>query len=121
MIEGLHGFQKMSKIASSKALVIRVNLVFLALFFVVYVALFLQPSASVYYQNTAVSLIRCSFRDCHLKGKVRLSLAWSLFVYVINVHFHIGLMYVLGYIFSNSVDSMSLFTLYLFRWMMELR
>lgn len=73
MIEGLHGFQKMSKIASSKALVIRVNLVFLALFFVVYVALFLQPSASVYYQNAGVSIIRCSFRDCHHKGKVRLS------------------------------------------------
>lgn len=87
MIEGLHGFQKMSKIASSKALVIRVNLVFLALFFVVYVALFLQPSASVYYQNAGVSIIRCSFRDCHHKGKVRLSLAWPLFVYVINVHF----------------------------------
>ncbi|XP_061998898.1 UDP-glucuronate:xylan alpha-glucuronosyltransferase 2-like [Rosa rugosa] len=69
MIEGL-GFQKMSKIASSKALVIRVNLVFLALFFVVYAALLLQPAATIYYQNAAVSLIRCSFRDCHQNGKV---------------------------------------------------
>ncbi|XP_004291114.1 PREDICTED: UDP-glucuronate:xylan alpha-glucuronosyltransferase 2 isoform X1 [Fragaria vesca subsp. vesca] len=69
MIEG-NGFQKLSKIASSKALVIRVNLVFLALFFVVYAGLLLQPSATIYYQNAAVSLLRCSFSDCHQKGKV---------------------------------------------------
>ena len=71
MTEG-HGFQKLSKIASSKALVIRVNLVFLALFFVVYAGLLLQPAATVYYQNAAVSLIKCSFSDCHQNGKVRI-------------------------------------------------
>ncbi|CAK9188470.1 unnamed protein product [Ilex paraguariensis] len=51
----------------SKALVIRVNLVFLAFFLLVYAALLLRPSSSVYHENAA-SLVRCSLRECHHKG-----------------------------------------------------
>ncbi|PPS11788.1 hypothetical protein GOBAR_AA08881 [Gossypium barbadense] len=50
----------------SKALVIRINLVFIAFFLVIYASLLLQPSSSLYFQNAA-SLVRCSFRECHHK------------------------------------------------------
>lgn len=65
MGEGL-GLQKMMKATASKALVIRMNLVFLAFFFIIYVGLFLQPSSSIYFENAA-SLVRCSLRECHHK------------------------------------------------------
>jgi len=58
--------QKLVKTAPSKALVIRINLVCLAIFLVVYAALLLQPSSSVYFENAA-SLVRCSLRECHHK------------------------------------------------------
>ncbi|KAL5777780.1 hypothetical protein ACOSP7_010706 [Xanthoceras sorbifolium] len=60
------GVQKMMKATASKALVIRINLLFLALFLIIYVGLFLQPSSSVYFENAA-SLVRCSLRECHHK------------------------------------------------------
>ena len=67
MMEGHAGLQKMMKATSFKsAMVIRINLVLIALFFVVYAALLLQPSSSVYYENAA-SLIRCSLRECNHK------------------------------------------------------
>ncbi|XAR64032.1 Glucuronosyltransferase [Bertholletia excelsa] len=47
----------------SKALVIRINLLFLALFLVIYAGLLLRPSLSVYHD----ALIRCSLRECHNK------------------------------------------------------
>ncbi|KAL9330587.1 hypothetical protein ACSQ67_000197 [Phaseolus vulgaris] len=58
--------QKLVKTAPSKALVIRINLFCLAIFLVVYAALLLQPSSSVYFENAA-SLVRCSLRECHHK------------------------------------------------------
>ncbi|XP_002510223.2 UDP-glucuronate:xylan alpha-glucuronosyltransferase 2 isoform X1 [Ricinus communis] len=63
-----HGFslQKIVKTTPSKALVIRINLVFLAFFLVIYASLLLRPSSSVYFDNAA-SLVRCSLRECHHK------------------------------------------------------
>ncbi|KAK5831834.1 UDP-glucuronate:xylan alpha-glucuronosyltransferase 2 isoform X1 [Gossypium arboreum] len=60
------GLQKIIKAAPSKALVIRINLVFLAFFLVIYASLLLRPSSSAYFQNAA-SLVRCSLRECHHK------------------------------------------------------
>lgn len=60
--------QKLLKAAPSKALVIRINLVCLAIFLVVYATLLLRPSSSVYFENAA-SLVRCSLRECHHKGE----------------------------------------------------
>ncbi|XP_010926388.2 UDP-glucuronate:xylan alpha-glucuronosyltransferase 2 isoform X1 [Elaeis guineensis] len=54
------------KAAASKALVIKINLAFLAFFLVAYIALLFQPSI-LRHENSA-SLVRyCSFRDCHMK------------------------------------------------------
>ncbi|XP_021898607.1 UDP-glucuronate:xylan alpha-glucuronosyltransferase 2 [Carica papaya] len=50
----------------SKALIIRLNLIFLVFFFLVYAALLLRPSSSLYFYNAA-SLVRCSLRECHHK------------------------------------------------------
>ncbi|KAK9269983.1 hypothetical protein L1049_025556 [Liquidambar formosana] len=58
--------QKMMKATPSKSLVIRINLVFLAFFLLVYAALLLRPSLSAYHENAA-SLVRCSLRECHHK------------------------------------------------------
>ncbi|CAN0922298.1 UDP-glucuronate:xylan alpha-glucuronosyltransferase 2 [Linum grandiflorum] len=67
MPEGMMmSFQKtMMKLAAapSKALIIRLNLAFIALFLVAYTALFLRPSSSLYFKN-AGSLVRCSLRNC---------------------------------------------------------
>ena len=65
MGEGL-GLQKIIKAIPSKALVIRINLVFLAFFLIIYASLLLRPSSSVYFENAA-SLVRCSLRECHHK------------------------------------------------------
>lgn len=62
-MEGL-GLPKLMK-ATPKALV-KINLVFLALFLVVYAALLLRPNSSLYFEN-AGSLVRCSLRECHHK------------------------------------------------------
>ncbi|KAK4415438.1 UDP-glucuronate:xylan alpha-glucuronosyltransferase 2 [Sesamum alatum] len=59
-------FTKMIKSASAKALIIRINLVFLAFFLILYTILLLCMSASDYHQQ-ATSLVRCSFCDCHHK------------------------------------------------------
>ncbi|XP_061343166.1 UDP-glucuronate:xylan alpha-glucuronosyltransferase 2 isoform X2 [Gastrolobium bilobum] len=58
--------EKMLKTVPSKALVTRINLVFLLVFLVVYATLLLRPSSSVYFENAA-SLVRCSLRECHHK------------------------------------------------------
>nr|GMD89001.1 UDP-glucuronate:xylan alpha-glucuronosyltransferase 2-like isoform X1 [Ipomoea batatas] len=50
--------------APSKALVIRINLVLLAGFLIVYAALLLRPSSSLYHENAA-SFLSCSLRECH--------------------------------------------------------
>lgn len=55
-----------AKALPSKSLVIRINLVFLAVFFVIYALLLLRPSSS-YYHESAVSFVRCSLRQCHHK------------------------------------------------------
>ncbi|KAH7849254.1 hypothetical protein Vadar_015286 [Vaccinium darrowii] len=57
-----------TKAIPSKSLVIRINLVFLALFFVIYAFLLLRPSSS-YYHESAASLVRCSLRQCHHKAE----------------------------------------------------
>ncbi|WCJ35412.1 plant glycogenin-like starch initiation protein 2 [Euphorbia peplus] len=56
------GIQKMMRSTSSKTVVTRLNLVFLAVFIVIYGVLLLQPSSSL---DNAASLVRCSLRDCH--------------------------------------------------------
>lgn len=58
------------KAAPSKALVIRINLLFLAFFLVVYAALLLRPLSSDYHAN-AVSLVRCSLSECQRLNQVR--------------------------------------------------
>ncbi|KAK6160722.1 hypothetical protein DH2020_004103 [Rehmannia glutinosa] len=58
--------KKMIKATSAKALIIRINLVFLAFFLILYVILLLCPSASDYHQRAA-SLVKCSLRECHHK------------------------------------------------------
>ncbi|KAL7155069.1 hypothetical protein ABFS83_03G049300 [Erythranthe nasuta] len=58
--------KKMMKSTSSKAMIIRINLVFLAFFLLLYIILLLCPSASDYHHRAA-SLVRCSFLDCHHK------------------------------------------------------
>ncbi|XP_022752321.1 UDP-glucuronate:xylan alpha-glucuronosyltransferase 2-like [Durio zibethinus] len=65
MGEGL-GLQKIIQATPSKSLVIRINLVFLALFLVIYASLLLRQSSSVYFENAA-SLVRCTLRECHHK------------------------------------------------------
>ncbi|KAJ8772380.1 hypothetical protein K2173_027557 [Erythroxylum novogranatense] len=55
-MEGL-GLQKIMKVAPSKSLVIRINLVFLAFFLIIYASLLLSPSSSAYFENAA-SLVR---------------------------------------------------------------
>ncbi|KAK8513844.1 hypothetical protein V6N11_029115 [Hibiscus sabdariffa] len=60
-----HGLQKLMKTTPSKALV-RINLVFIAFFLLVYGALLLGPNSSLYFQNAA-SVVRCSLRECHHK------------------------------------------------------
>ncbi|CAL1396072.1 unnamed protein product [Linum trigynum] len=71
MGEGAIGFQKtmMMKYYSfvpSKALLIRLNLVAIALFLSAYAALVLRPSSSLYFENAGV-LVRCSLRNCQGK------------------------------------------------------
>ncbi|KAL4566232.1 hypothetical protein LXL04_030344 [Taraxacum kok-saghyz] len=58
----------MWKVAPSKSLVIKTNLVFLSCFLVIYATLLLRSStttSSVYHGNAAY--VRCSLRDCHHK------------------------------------------------------
>ncbi|KAL7596139.1 UDP-glucuronate:xylan alpha-glucuronosyltransferase 2 isoform X1 [Lactuca sativa] len=57
----------MWKVTPSKSLVIRINLVFLSCFLVIYATLLLRPSASSVYHENAASYVRCSLRDCHHK------------------------------------------------------
>ncbi|KAJ7958149.1 Hexosyltransferase [Quillaja saponaria] len=68
MLRMTEGFtlQRMMKTTPSKALVIRLNLVFFAFFLIMYAALLLRPSSSIYFENAA-SLVRCSLRECHHK------------------------------------------------------
>ncbi|XLU24774.1 hypothetical protein S245_060840 [Arachis hypogaea] len=56
----------MVKTIPSKAKVSIINLVFLAVFLVVYGTLLLRPSSSLYFENAA-SLVRCSLRECRHK------------------------------------------------------
>lgn len=70
MAEGLN-LQKLMKTTPSKALVIRINLVFLAFFLVFYASLLLSPSSSVYFENAA-SLVKCSLRECHHKVRQKM-------------------------------------------------
>lgn len=60
----------MMKTVASKALVIKINLAFLSLFFLAYILLLLLQPSSVYEQNATAEIVRCSLRDCHVK-KVR--------------------------------------------------
>ncbi|OVA10463.1 Glycosyl transferase [Macleaya cordata] len=59
---------KMMKVTPSKALVIKINLFFLAFFLIIYAFLLLRPSSSSwsYYEKPA-SLVRCSLGECHHK------------------------------------------------------
>ncbi|KAJ8531934.1 hypothetical protein K7X08_011857 [Anisodus acutangulus] len=57
------------KAPPSKALIIKINLVFLACFFVAYAAIILHPSSysTVYHQQNTLSLVKCSLPKCHHK------------------------------------------------------
>ncbi|KAL9275911.1 UDP-glucuronate:xylan alpha-glucuronosyltransferase 2-like protein [Drosera capensis] len=60
----------MMKAASTKALVIRINVIFVALFLVAYAAVLVRPSwttLSMYRQRALSPLVRCSLRECHHK------------------------------------------------------
>lgn len=63
----------------SKALVIRINLIFLAFFLVVYATLLLRPSSTVYHENAA-SLVRFSLRECHHKVRWAASSIFQLYL-----------------------------------------
>ncbi|KAA0060900.1 UDP-glucuronate:xylan alpha-glucuronosyltransferase 2 isoform X1 [Cucumis melo var. makuwa] len=67
MVEGF-GLQRMLK---AKALIIRVNLLFLAFFLLIYVALLLRRPSSSFapYSLNAASFVSCSLRECHPKMK----------------------------------------------------
>ncbi|KAL0360825.1 UNVERIFIED_CONTAM: UDP-glucuronate:xylan alpha-glucuronosyltransferase 2 [Sesamum radiatum] len=54
----------MIKSTSAKALIIRINLVFLAFFLILYV---ISLPFCLHYHQQAALLVRCSFRDCHHK------------------------------------------------------
>ncbi|KAM7278349.1 hypothetical protein ACFE04_005483 [Oxalis oulophora] len=65
--EGVSLHKMLKTTTPSKALVIRINLVFLTFFLVIYAALLvLRPSSSVYF-DAASLLVRCSLRECHHK------------------------------------------------------
>ncbi|KAL3505194.1 hypothetical protein ACH5RR_035035 [Cinchona calisaya] len=59
--------RKMIKSISPKALVIRINLLFLTLFLVAYAFLYLWPSATSLYNGSPSSFIRCSLHQCYHK------------------------------------------------------
>ncbi|KAI3673018.1 hypothetical protein L6452_39126 [Arctium lappa] len=63
----------MWKVTPSKSLVIRINLVFLSCFLVIYATLLLRPSTTMYHQN-ATAYVRCSLRDCHHKVETGLKM-----------------------------------------------
>ncbi|XP_022996506.1 UDP-glucuronate:xylan alpha-glucuronosyltransferase 2 isoform X1 [Cucurbita maxima] len=66
MVEGF-GVQRMLK---AKAWIIRINLLFLAFFLLLYVALLLRPSSFAPYSLNSASFVSCSLRECHPKMKV---------------------------------------------------
>ncbi|XP_022144172.1 UDP-glucuronate:xylan alpha-glucuronosyltransferase 2 isoform X2 [Momordica charantia] len=67
MVEGLFsGLQRMLK---AKALIIRINLLFIAFFLLVYAALLLRRPSSAAYPLNAASFVSCSLRECHPKMK----------------------------------------------------
>ena len=66
VLEGVSVPKMLIKATPSKALVLKINLVFLAFFVVVYAALLLRPSLSVYHENAA-ALVRCTLRECNHK------------------------------------------------------
>ncbi|KAJ6807050.1 UDP-glucuronate:xylan alpha-glucuronosyltransferase 2-like [Iris pallida] len=60
------GFGEMVKSAASKSLVIKINLTFLAVFLIVYLALLLQPPP-LYEKINGNSAVHCSLRECIMK------------------------------------------------------
>ncbi|KAL6317117.1 hypothetical protein AAG906_029869 [Vitis piasezkii] len=68
VLEGVSVPKMLIKATPSKALVLKINLVFLAFFVVVYAALLLRPSLSVYHENAA-ALVRCTLRECNHKAE----------------------------------------------------
>ncbi|KAL8216229.1 hypothetical protein R6Q57_023066 [Mikania cordata] len=54
-------------VTPSKSLVIRINLVFLSCFLVLYATLLLRPPSTTVYHENPASYVRCSLRDCHHK------------------------------------------------------
>ncbi|KAG6624668.1 hypothetical protein CIPAW_16G044100 [Carya illinoinensis] len=59
----------MMKTFPSKALVFRIKFVFLALFLLVYAALFLQQSSSIYSEDATISVARSCLHEWHHKGR----------------------------------------------------
>ncbi|XP_070048288.1 UDP-glucuronate:xylan alpha-glucuronosyltransferase 2-like isoform X2 [Nicotiana tomentosiformis] len=55
----------------SKALIIKINLVFLACFLIAYAGLLLRPSTSVYHENAA-SIVVCSSRECKVSSEIKM-------------------------------------------------
>ncbi|KAI3688994.1 hypothetical protein L2E82_46941 [Cichorium intybus] len=60
-------YDNMWKVTPSKSLVIRINIVFLSCFLVIYATLLLRPSTSSIYHENAAAYVRCSRRECYHK------------------------------------------------------
>uniref|UniRef100_A0A7C9ANR7 Hexosyltransferase n=1 Tax=Opuntia streptacantha TaxID=393608 RepID=A0A7C9ANR7_OPUST len=67
VLEGLGLHKIIMKAIPSKALVIRINVVFFAFFLIAYCSILLWPSSSTYRETNLTSLVRCSLRECHHK------------------------------------------------------
>ncbi|XP_021742962.1 UDP-glucuronate:xylan alpha-glucuronosyltransferase 2-like isoform X1 [Chenopodium quinoa] len=70
LLEKLGLYKMFLKATPSKALVIRINVIFFAFFLVAYCTLLLRPSSPSVYQDKVASsfLVRCSLRECHHKA-----------------------------------------------------
>ncbi|GER42671.1 plant glycogenin-like starch initiation protein [Striga asiatica] len=58
--------KKLIKSPTSKSLILRINLIFLSFFLLLYIILLLCPSASDYHERAAL-YVRCSLRECRHK------------------------------------------------------
>ncbi|KAJ3702561.1 hypothetical protein LUZ61_006266 [Rhynchospora tenuis] len=66
--------REMLKATSSRSLVIKINIAFLALLLISYLVLLLRPSSLFDRNNnaTTASLVRCTLHDCHLRKVARI-------------------------------------------------
>ncbi|KAJ8429881.1 hypothetical protein Cgig2_014161 [Carnegiea gigantea] len=69
VLEGLGLHKIIMKAIPSKALVIRINVIFFAFFLIAYCSILLWPSSSTYRETNVTSLVRCSLRECYHKAE----------------------------------------------------